>query len=294
MRVKTKKENRIKKPLAEKITLAVFFVIIFAWCLTFVYVVFWAFANSLKTSNDYLNNCFNFPSSPLFSNYLNVFTEIELNGTPMMGMVFNTLWMAFLGAFVNILSSTLVAYSVSKFKYPGRGFVYALAIFVQVVPILGAGSAGYKLHVTLGLINNPALIWIGWLSGFDFAFLVLYGYFMSISETYSEAAEIDGAGNLRIMISVVIPQAIPAILSLMLLQLIGMWNNYNISLMYMKKYPTLAYGIYEYERETAFGTNGGYPYFLAACILSMIPIFAVFAAFQKTIMNNVSVGGIKG
>ena len=293
MRVKTKKENRIKKPTAEVVTLAIAFVIVFIWCLSFVYVLFYAVSNSLKTVPEYWECTYDLPAIPIFKNYIDAFSKIELNNTPMIGMIWNTIWMAFLGAFVNVLASTLVAYSVSKFKYPGRNFVYALAIFVQVVPILGAGSAGYKLHVTLGMINNPSLIWIGWLSGFDFAFLVLYGYFMSISETYSEAAEIDGAGEIRIMLSVVIPQAVPSILSLMLLQLIGMWNNYNISLLYMRKYPTLAFGLYEFQREAAFGSTGDTVY-LAAAVMSMIPVFAVFAAFQKTIMNNVSVGGIKG
>ena len=208
-------------------------------------------------------------------------------------MIWNTIWMAFLGAFVNVLASTLVAYSVSKFKYPGRNFVYALAIFVQVVPILGAGSAGYKLHVTLGMINNPSLIWIGWLSGFDFAFLVLYGYFMSISETYSEAAEIEGAGYYSIMFRIVLPLVKTVIMTIFLMQFITCWNNYTSPLVYLKSHPTLAYGVFYLVFINGENIISNEPMRMAGSFILFTPILVLFLVFKDVLMQNLSMGGLK-
>lgn len=287
------KSLRVKKSSSEVITLAILTIIIALWCVTFVYTAYWAFINALKETPEFYENCYSLPIVPQWNNFIRAFTEIEYNNTPMYEMAWNTVWMAFLGSFVNIFSSMLVAYAVSKFRFPGRNFIYGIAIFVQVVPILGAGSATYKLMVNLNIINNPALIWITWASGFDFAFLVLYGYFSSISDFYSEAAEIDGANNTKILFGIVLPQAMPAVLSLSLLQLIGMWNNYTISLIYMKGFPSLALGLYEFQEQAGFAGTGD-PVYLAAVLMSMLPVLIVYAAFQKTIMNNVSVGGLKG
>jgi ABC-type glycerol-3-phosphate transport system permease component len=291
------KRKKVKKSASEIICLSFFFVVILLWCVSFIYMGIWAFMNSLKNYFQFYDDTLGLPKLPLlWGNYLKAFTSLRDGNATMITMAGNTIWMAFLGSFVNIASSTLVAYAVSKYRFLGRNFVYTLAIFVQVVPIIGAGSASYKLHFEWGMLNNPAIIWIGWASGFDFAFLVLYGYFSSVSNFYSEAAEIDGANELTIMLRVVMPQAMPAVLSLTLLQLIGMWNNYNISLIYMTKYPSLAYGIYIFKNLSQYNISesGGTPVYLAAVLMSMIPVLIVYAVFQKTIFNNVSVGGLKG
>lgn len=293
----TKKRRKVKKSTSEIVTLSIFFVVILAWCISFIYMGVWAFLNSLKNYYDFFEDTLGLPKSPLqWANYGKAFTNLRDGNATVFTMAWNTIWMAFLGSFVNIMSSMLVAYVVSKFRFPGRNFIYMLAIFVQVVPIIGSGSSSYKLHFEWGLLNNPTLIWIAWANGFDFAFLVLYGYFASVSNFYSEAAEIDGANEFTIMFRIVVPQAMPAVLSLTLLQLIGMWNNYNISLMYMTKYPSLAYGIYIFKQISQYNISesGGTPVYLALVLMSMIPVLTVYALFQKTIFNNVSVGGLKG
>lgn len=294
---KTKKRIKVKKSTSEIVTLSIFFVIILLWCVSFIYMGVWAFLNSLKDYYAFFEDTLGLPKSPLhWENYAKAFVTLRDGNATVITMAWNTIWMAFLGSFVNIMSSMLVAYTVSKFRFPGRNFLYTLAIFVQVVPIIGSGSASYKLHFQWGLLNNPLLIWVGWANGFDFAFLVLYGYFMSVSNSYSEAAEIDGANELTIMFRIVVPQAMPAVLSLTLLQLIGMWNNYNISLMYMTKYPSLAYGIYIFKTSSTYNISesGGTPVYLALVLMSMIPVLTVYTIFQKSIFNNVSVGGLKG
>ena len=289
------KPSKMKEQKDTKVFLYVFLTIFIVYGLTLILPVVWLLMNALKTSREYLlNSSFSRPEGKLqWVNFWHAFKEIQYDKTSFFGMFFNSVWMSLLNIFVNIGCSTLTAYAMARYRFPGKTFLYSLAIIVQVVPIIGTGGAAYKFMATCGMINNPMLIWLSWAGGFDFSFVVLYGYFQSISGQYAEAAEIDGASQLRVMWQVMIPQAIPAIASLMILNFITTWNNYQTPLLYMSEYPTLALGIFSFEKISPFLKNG-IPVYFCSVLLSMIPVLIIFSCTQKMIMTNVTAGGLKG
>lgn len=289
------KPSKMKEQKGTLVFLYVFLAIFILYGLTLILPVVWLLMNALKTSREYLlNSSFALPEGKLqWINFVNAFKEIQYDETSFFGMFFNSVWMSLLNIFVNIGCSTLTAYAMARYRFPGKTFLYSLAIIVQVVPIIGTGGAAYKFMATVGMVNNPMLIWLSWAGGFDFSFVVLYGYFQSISGQYAEAAEIDGASQLRVMWQVMIPQAIPAIASLMILNFITTWNNYQTPLLYMPKYPTLALGIFSFEKISPFLQNG-IPVYFCSVLLSMVPVLIIFCCTQKMIMTNVTAGGLKG
>ena len=295
IKTKTPAQNKIKAMKSEKVFLWVFFAIFALYGLTLIAPAFWTLYSSLKTGYDYYDSFFSFPKIGNFQwqNYATAFTAITYNNTPFYMMFVNSLWLALVMVAVNIGASTLTAYAMAKFRFPCKTLLYSIAIFIQVVPIIGTGGARYKFYYNAGLINNPLLIWLSWAGGFDFAFIVLYGYFKSISSTYMEAAAIDGASNLRVMFRIMLPQAIPAIVSLMILNFITAWNDYGTPLMYLSKFPTMAVGLYIFATESNFLPNST-PTYLAAVVFAMIPPIIIFAFTQKIVMNNVTAGGLKG
>lgn len=289
------KPSKMKEQADTKVFLYVFLTIFILYGLTLILPVIWLLMNALKTSREYLlNSSFALPEGKLqWINFGNAFKEIQYDETSFFGMFFNSVWMSLLNIFVNIGCSMLTAYAMARYRFPGKTFLYSLAIIVQVVPIIGTGGAAYKFMATVGMVNNPMLIWLSWAGGFDFSFVVLYGYFQSISGQYAEAAEMDGASQLRVMWQVMIPQAIPAIASLMILNFISAWNNYQTPMLYMSKYPTLALGIFSFEKISPFLKNG-IPVYFCSILLSMIPVLIIFSCTQKMIMTNVTAGGLKG
>jgi raffinose/stachyose/melibiose transport system permease protein/N-acetylglucosamine transport system permease protein len=168
-----------------------------------------------------------------------------------------------------------------------------LVIFANTIPIIGAGPAQYKLAMSLNMINNPAAIWLMWAGGFDFAFIVLYGYFKGVSRSYSESAKIDGANNLTIFIKVILPQVTPCIVAIAITQATGVWNNYSISMLYLRDYPNLAYGMYLFK-DSKFLVKDSMPIYFAAAVISCIPIIVVYTCSQNLILNNMTTGGLKG
>lgn len=289
--LKKKKHERA----SESVFLWVFFVIFCIYGLSLFFPVGWAFINSLKTSDAFYENSFAFPqfAAMQWKNYKNAFTDITFNSTNFIGMTFNSLWMTSLCVLVNVACSTLTAYALAKYRFPCRGLIYSIAIIVQVIPIIGTGGARYKFMYNIGMINNPLTIWVSWAGGFDFAFIVLFGYFKSISGFYAEAASIDGASEWTVMTRVMLPQALPAIGSLLIINFISTWNDYTMPLIYMRNYPTLALGIYSFRTSSTFSSNATPTYF-AAILLSMLPVLILFCFTQKQIMTNVTAGGLKG
>ena len=180
-----------------------------------------------------------------------------------------------------------------SYNFIGKNFFYGIIVFRVTIPIFGGGGASYRLLRALNMINNPLNYSLTWFVGFDMHALILYGYFKNISKEYSEAAFMDGATRLRTFFDVVFPQAWPCVLALYISSVMGSWNGYSTPMLYLPKYPNLAYGIYLFQNEVLF-IEGGTPMYFGAIILSSIVPLVLFTLGQKTMLANMSVGGLKG
>lgn len=286
-------------PLSVKIIYIFFFVMFTFFCVLYLYPLFWAFINSLKPMSEFSENSLLFPKEWKFDHYLSVFTEFQVvtqsGGDPYRygRMLGNSLWILVVHVTVNVCSSALLAYALARFRFPGCKFLYSVVIFANTIPIIGSGPAAYKLAMALNLINNPYAIWLMWASGFDFAFIVFYGYFKGVSPSYSESAKMDGASNWTILVKVILPQIIPCIVAIAITQAIGIWNNYSISMVYMRDYPNLAYGMYMFQEGNFLVADSKTIYF-AAAIVSCVPIIVLYACTQNLILTNMTTGGLKG
>lgn len=288
-------------PLSVKIIYVFFFALFVLFALMYIYPIFWAVLNSLKTMEEYSTDSLKLPSDWRFINYANVFTDFKVACTAIIGkeyysyfdMLFNSLWILVVHVFVNVASSAMLAYAIARYRFPGRNLLYAVVIFANTIPIIGSGPAQFKLAMKLQLINNPSTIWLMWASGFDFAFIVFYGYFKGISSSYSESAKMDGANNLTVLLKIILPQIIPCLVAIAITQAIGIWNNYSISMVYMRNYPNLAYGMYLFKDST-YWIADSMPIYFAAAVISCIPIIVLYASTQNLILTNMTTGGLKG
>lgn len=283
-----------KSNISEKITAISFFVIFVIIAFICVYPFFWAANNSLKTFDEYSTNSFAITQSWDFVNYVKVLTGLfQYDNVTYLGMLYNSLWILVIKVFVNVASSTMLAYALARFRFPGKEFLYVIAIFVNTIPVIGSGPAAFKLMNFLGMVENPTTIWLSWAMGFDFAFIVLYGYFKGVSPAYSESAYIDGAGELKTFFSIVLPQVVPCLVAIMITQAIAVWNDYGTVMIYLRKTPNLAYGLYMFNTTSMYITNS-MPVFFAAAVISAIPIIVLYACTQNLIMTNMAAGGLKG
>lgn len=280
--------------LTVQITLVLFFLFFTACAFIQLYPFVWVLNNSLKGTAEY-ESTLEITREWQFINYISVFSEFVTEGggarIDYWTMLWNSVWQTALYLFVNIGTSVLVAYCLAKFRFPGHDMLYFILIFTQTIPIIGTGAAMYKLKHTLGMINNPFSIWLQWAHGFDYSAFILYGIFKGISNSYTEAAKIDGASDLAVFWKIVLPQAMPTIVALLITNFTAKWNDYATTQISLWYYPTLAYGLFTYRKTSQYGLQAVY---YAAIVVVSIPGILLYALFQNAVIKNIAVGGLKG
>ncbi len=197
-------------------------------------------------------------------------------------------------SFVLAVVPCIMAYLTAKYNVWLNKFIYGSVIFAMVFPIVGAGASEMFLMKRLGLYNSILGTWVQSASYLGTYFLVYYGSFKSLSNEYMEAAIIDGASHMKVLLSIVIPLVKTTIFAVFILQFIAHWNNYQTPLLYLPDYPTAAVGLFR----SAYSPNQAGTLTenmrMAGCVILCIPILIIFLLFKDIFMGNITVGGIKG
>ncbi len=281
-----------KKSVSERVILIIMLVIFIVYGFTLLFPLIWAFYNSFKPPVEYDQNSFALPMKWTVENYQKVFTTVETNGTNVFTSLLNSIWMSALSTFLGLIASSLTAYIVAKYKFKASGLIYTIAIFIQIIPLVGSITGMYDLlWGKLQIADNPFLIWPIWFGGFGFSFLILYSAFKSVSWSYAESAFIDGAGHFTTFLRIMLPSVKPILASLFVVNFMGAWNDYMTAYLYMPSYAPLSLAVYLLQSDA---TRIAYPVYLAVITISVVPIIVLFISFQKLIMENTSIGGLKG
>ena len=281
-----------KKSVGEKATLIIMLVVFLIYGFTLLFPLIWAGYNSFKPTVEYDENSFKLPIEWTIDNYKRVFTELQANGSNIFTAILNSIWMSLASTILGLIASCLTAYVVSKYRFKASGLIYTIAIFIQIIPLVGSLTGMYDLlWGKLRIADEPFLIWPIWFGGFGFAFLMLYGAFMSVPWSFAESAFIDGAGHFKTFTKIMLPSVKPILASLFVVNFMGAWNDYMTSYLYMPSYAPLSLMVYLLRDDA---TRISYPVYLAVVVISVIPIIALFVSFQKLIMENTTIGGLKG
>ena len=268
-------------------------VIFFLYSVTLIFPMLWLLYNSVKAKTEFFLEPWAFPQHPFkyVSNYFTVFKDFEVGK-----MFFNSVFLSVLCPLVSVFFHCCTAYAYARHNFKLKPLVYALAITPMVVSIAGTLPTQYKLINALGIYDNIFLYLILSMAGTGYNFMLISSVFENISGTYKEAAQIDGAGNWRIFLTIYIPQASNLIISLFILGVISTWNDYSSPFLFLPSHPTLAVGIKRIGDLISSGSmqyGNDWPKLYATMILSILPILILFIVFQKQIMHMTSGGGVK-
>lgn len=282
----------------EKVLFGIVFVMFFLYAASLIFPLLWLLINSLQDRTIYevnlaLGNAFEFPTALHWENYSYAFTQLSYNGANIFTMFFNSIWYTLAYTLGGVLMSAFTGYALAKYRFKLRGFMYGVIIFTMTIPTVGTTGALFNLvYNVLHIYDSPLYVILKHLCGTGLNFLVLYGFFRNVSWSYAEAAFMDGAGHARVFFSIMLPQALPAIVTLSIVSGIAAWNDYMDVLMYLPSFPTIASGMYGVSR--TLPRQGYSTVYFAALVISMLPILIVFTCFSNVIMKNFAVGGLKG
>lgn len=284
--------------VVEKIAKTIFFLVFWVYSAIFLFFVFWAFYNSFKpTDEEFLTHMLDFPSVWRIQNYIDAYEYVadQDSGVGFIGMFINSIWFAGGSAFLATLMHAITGYIFAKYTFPGQKVAFKIILISIALPIVGSLPSLYKVIYALNIQESP-LILVMYLSGFGSNFLIMYAFFRSVSRTYMEAAQIDGANRFQIFFKIMLPMCAGPFLSLFLLTFIAQWNNYETPILFLRTMPTLSSGLYNFSENMKFDHSlvNGRPIFFTGILLASLPVIILVAVFGDKIMKNVNMGGIKG
>ncbi|MCU7822472.1 carbohydrate ABC transporter permease [Kitasatospora sp. DSM 101779] len=206
----------------------------------------------------------------------------------------NSLLYAGLGTLLTVVSSLPVAYALAKFRFRGRRLALMAVVSMMMLPPQVTVIPMYlfwakQLHLTGSLW--PLLVPMAF--GDAFSIFLLRQFLLTVPNEYLEAARIDGCGDVRTLLRVVLPMARPAIAAVALFQFFYCWNDYFGPQIYASENPgawTLSYGLESFKG--AHHTDWNLT--MAATLLVMAPVIILFFFAQKAFIEGVTLTGVKG
>ncbi len=284
-------ETRVRVPEHRKI-LAVFSIVFLIYTAALIFVFGWILLNSFKTKEEYITRMWALPKSFTLKNYTESW-NYEVGGTHTVAAMFqNSLLICLLMPTIGCIITSTVAYILAKFNFKGKGLIYFVHILPMMFTLAGTQGSTYRLLDNMNLIDNIVGLMVMGCGAGGMNFLILYGTYKNISNTYMEAAELDGANHVTIYLRIMLPQALGIIGTLWMFSFINTWNDYATIKLFLPSLPTIAVGL-EYIRDD-FTKLNDYPMYYAALVLSLLPVIILFMCFQEQIMKLSLGGGIKG
>ena len=290
LKVKNRKNRVEEKSLT--ITRNVVRIFLIIWSILIIFPIFWAVLSSLKTNLEFGTNAWKLPEKLQWVNYKEAW-----EGANFSKYFLNSLILSAGTVALSIIMTATSAYVVGKFVHPVvKSIEVFYSIFMMVpqmlllIPLLQMCK---KMNMTKSNVVLFTLMITNALQGVPFYVFLLTPFMRSINNSILEAAEIDGANQFQSFITLVLPMIVPAIFMVGLLSFVGIWNEYVMSITFIKdptKY-TLSAGINELMNDAKAGQTLKF----AALIIAMLPILIIYAIFQKPLQNGLSSSdGVKG
>jgi len=228
------------------------------------------------------------PEPFAWGNFIDVFHK-----APLWHWAFNSFLYASLGTLGLLVSSIPVAYAFSRLRWRGRDAVFLIVLVALMLPPQVTVVPLYVMWAKLDLVGSLwPLILPNWF-GDAFAIFLLRQFFLTIPQEYIDAARVDGCGEIRILLTVVLRLAKPAIAAVALFSILYTWNDFFLPLLYLSDNPdnwVASIGLSQFRSLHQVQWN----LVMAATLLVMLPVIVLFFLAQKAFVQGVTLTGVKG
>ncbi len=283
--------NNMKTNTIIRHTLTHLFII--ALGLLMIYPILWMIVSSFKPNNMIFSDPGLFPKAVTIENYISGWQGYA--GTTFGRFFANSLFLCVVAIIGNLLTCTMAAYAFARLKFAGRGFWFAVMMITLMLPGHVTIVPRYIMFNTFGWVNTTLPILIPKFLATDAFFVFLLVQFIrSLPKELDEAAIIDGCGKWGVFFKIIVPLAVPALVTTALFTFLWTWDDFMSPLLYLTKPETftVSRALRTFVGDAGAVSNWGGA--LAMATLSMIPPFILFFSLQKYFVQGISTTGIKG
>ncbi len=292
--IRTMTEKNVKKE-TEKSKIVhiavqiVIYVFLFSIAIIVLFPFYWMIISSLKSLSEYRLSIPTFwPKEVLLSNYKEAFTTANLDD-----LFYNTLYVGVVSTILSLIITVLSAFSFARLEFKGKNALFAALLATMMIPGELFTITNYSTVSKFNWLNTYTVLIVPFLVSVFYIYLLKQNFMQIPNELYL-AAKVDGTSDIKYLWKVMIPLALPTLISITILKMMGAWNSYI--------WPRLvandeAHRMITNGLRNAFTASTGdvnYPVQMAAVAIVSAPLFLVFIFLRKYIMKGVSRSGIKG
>lgn len=264
-------------------------IILFIISLIFLLPFFWMLSASFKVETD----VFKYPIQwiPSQWNAIENYKEVWFGDNPFYLYYWNSIKVAVITTFISCIVSAMAAYGFSKIEFKAGKWLFLIVLATYMVPSQAILIPQFILYRNIGLFNNHfGLVLIGCFS--VLGTFMLRQFFMSIHNEYLESAKIDGAGHWLIFWKIAFPLVRPAVATYAILRFIWTWNDYQSALIFLRSDKLFTIPLAMAKFSSLHGEY--YSLIMAAAVSAIIPLLIIFIIGQKSVIEGIALGGVKG
>lgn len=265
------------------ITFIVLSIIAFITLIPFVY----ALMTATKSKLEYMKNPFGLPIDFVMTNFKVITENFDI---PL--LTYNSIKVAVISVFISVILTSMAGFSIAKLKFKGKAFIFGLIGFCMIVPGQVTFIPVYGLLSKMGLVNTHLGLIIQYASSsIPMSTFLMAANCRTIDDAMLESAKIDGAGYIRIYLSIIMPLLAPTVATVIILNFISYWNEMFYAMILLQKEALRTMTVAVLTMGGRYGNN--IPLLYAGLALNCIPVIIIFLLFQKQLIKGVTDGAVK-
>jgi multiple sugar transport system permease protein len=266
----------------------VLYAVLILLALIIVLPLLWMLVTSFKTDSDAIQQPYSFPDPISLEAYQTLLTSGQ---QPIFLWLWNSFAAATLQTVLILVTASMGAYALARLDFPGKKLVFGAIIATLLVPPVVFLIPNYLIVQNLGWLDTLWAITVPGAAG-AFGIFFLRQFFIGLPPEIEEAARIDGAGDIRIFLQVVLPLARPALATLAVLSFLGNWNDFlwPVYVLLSPENLTLQPGLAQLQG--AYSTH--FAIVMAGAVIASVPVLIIFGLAQRQIVESVAGSAVKG
>ena len=289
MHAKDMQQVSVRQKIVKTIALVGTYAFLLIMALVVLFPFYWMLISSVKSLDEYRMSTPTFwPQVIMLSNYVDAFTTASL------GRLFvNTMIVGLVSTILSLFITILTAFAFARLEFKGKELLFAGLLATMMIPGELFTITNYATVTQFGWINTYTVLIVPFLVSVFYIYLLRQNFLQIPNELYL-AAKVDGTKDFKYLWKVMVPLALPTLISITILKMMGAWNSYIWPRLVAndEAHRMITNGLRNAFTETSGDVN--YPVQMAAVALVSAPLFLVFIFLRKYIMSGVSRSGIKG
>lgn len=276
-------------PLRQRLSRLPSYILLAVWSTFTVFAFGWIVMASFKTNREIFREPLHFPAELQFENYINAWNSVRLGD-----YFLNSVIIVFLSVFFIIAVSAPAAYILSRVKFRGNNLLTTLFTVGMGVPYPLLFIPLFSIMTRIRLVNSiPGLIVVYVSLSIPFTVYLLTGFFKSLPVEMEEAATIDGCSDFQTFWKIMLPLAQPGLITAAIFNGIGLWNEYQLALVFVNDADNRTLSLGLYAMQNAMQYTGDWPGLFAGVVIVMVPTIILYVFLSERMISGLTMGAVK-